>query len=162
MPRYCCNRNAVSAETPFLPAKMSLRRLRGIERSRAAFAAGMPRASISSCINPAAGFVWSFMGSMGVFDSYQGLFVPGPFLQDRLAVAQITFMPALESMDPIRRSASTEAALCAEMNRIEAMTIAEGVKSALSLPERFSWLAPVHPSQSPTPDVRDPKACGRK
>jgi hypothetical protein len=69
-------------------------------------------------------------------------------------------MPADESIAPSRPSASAEAALRAEMARIEAMTIEERVKSALSLPQRFAWLAPVPPSQSPTPDVRDSMARG--
>jgi hypothetical protein len=59
---------------------------------------------------------------------------------------------------PRRRSASAEAALRAEMARIEAMTIEERVKAALSLPERFAWLAPAHPPQGPTPDAPDPSS----
>lgn len=59
---------------------------------------------------------------------------------------------------PRRRSASAEAALQSEMARIEAMTIEERVKAALSLPERFAWLAPAHPQQGPAPDASLPPA----
>jgi|GEM_PF-1468693 len=69
-------------------------------------------------------------------------------------------MPAHKSIAPSRPSASAEAAPRAEMARIEAMSIEERVKSALSLPRRFSCLAPVDPPQSPTPDVRDSMARG--
>lgn len=54
---------------------------------------------------------------------------------------------------PRRRSASAESALRAELARIEAMTIKERVKSALSLPERFAWPAPALPCQAPSPDA---------
>jgi hypothetical protein len=39
------------------------------------------------------------------------------------------------------------------MARIDAMTMEERVKAALSLPERFAWLAPAHPPQGPIPDA---------
>jgi len=42
-----------------------------------------------------------------------------------------------------RRSASSDAALRAEQERVEAMTIEERVKAALSMRERFAWLQPV-------------------
>lgn len=41
-----------------------------------------------------------------------------------------------------RRSASTDAALKAELERIGRMTIEERVKAALSMRERFAWLVP--------------------
>ena len=41
-----------------------------------------------------------------------------------------------------RRSASADAALRAELERIGRMTIEERVKAALSIRERFAWLAP--------------------
>jgi hypothetical protein len=41
-----------------------------------------------------------------------------------------------------RRSASADAALRAELLRIEQMTIEERVKAALSIRERFAWLTP--------------------
>jgi hypothetical protein len=42
-----------------------------------------------------------------------------------------------------RRSASADAALRAEIERVSRMTIEERVKAALSIRERFAWLAPV-------------------
>lgn len=41
-----------------------------------------------------------------------------------------------------RRSACADAALRAELARVEQMTIEERVKAALSIPERFAWLTP--------------------
>jgi len=42
-----------------------------------------------------------------------------------------------------RRSASAEAARHAQQERIDAMSIEERVKAALSMRERFRWLQPV-------------------
>lgn len=42
-----------------------------------------------------------------------------------------------------RRSASEEAALRAEIERVNRMTVEERVKAALTMRERFAWLAPV-------------------
>ena len=42
---------------------------------------------------------------------------------------------------PRRRSACADAALRAELERIGRMTIEERVKAALSIRERFAWLA---------------------
>jgi hypothetical protein len=41
-----------------------------------------------------------------------------------------------------RRSASADAALRAELERIGRMTIEERVKAALSMRDRFAWLVP--------------------
>jgi hypothetical protein len=41
-----------------------------------------------------------------------------------------------------RRSACADAALRAELERVGRMTIEERVKAALSIRERFAWLAP--------------------
>lgn len=46
-----------------------------------------------------------------------------------------------------RRSASADAALKAELERIGRMTIEERVKAALSMRERFAWLAPTTKSR---------------
>jgi len=42
-----------------------------------------------------------------------------------------------------RRSASADSALRAEIERVSRMTIEERIKAALSMRERFVWLAPV-------------------
>jgi hypothetical protein len=63
---------------------------------------------------------------------------------------------------PCRRSASAEAALRAEMARVDAMTIEERVKAVLSLPGRFAWLPPVDSSQNPTADLAVHSARSRK
>ena len=41
-----------------------------------------------------------------------------------------------------RRSASADAALKAELARVEKMTVEERIKVALSIRERFPWLTP--------------------
>ena len=41
-----------------------------------------------------------------------------------------------------RRSASADAALRAEIERVSRMTIEERVKAALSMKEKFTWLPP--------------------
>jgi len=41
-----------------------------------------------------------------------------------------------------RHSACADAALRAEIKRIRGMTIEERIKAALSMRERFAWLAP--------------------
>ncbi len=43
----------------------------------------------------------------------------------------------------LRRSVSAEAARHAQQERIEAISIEEGVEAALSMRERFGWLVPV-------------------
>lgn len=45
-----------------------------------------------------------------------------------------------KSINTRRRSVSAEAALRAQQERIEAMSVEERVKAALSMRERFSWL----------------------
>ena len=70
MPRNCSTRSAVSAETPFLPAKISLSRLRGMPIFRAACAGMIASCSRASATNPAAGFVLR----MGVFTLLQCVF----------------------------------------------------------------------------------------
>ncbi len=45
-----------------------------------------------------------------------------------------------KSINTRRRSGSAEAALRAQQKRIEAMSIKERVRAALSMRERFSWL----------------------
>ena len=42
-----------------------------------------------------------------------------------------------------RRSASADASLRAEIERVDRMTIEERVKAALSMRKRFSWVQPV-------------------
>lgn len=51
-------------------------------------------------------------------------------------------MSEAKSEIPRRRSACADAALRAELERIGRMTIEERVKAALSIRERFAWLAP--------------------
>lgn len=63
-------------------------------------------------------------------------------------------MPSAKSLPTRRRSASADAALRAEIARLTAMTIEERVKAALSLPERFSWLAPAQAPENQAPDAR--------
>jgi hypothetical protein len=41
-----------------------------------------------------------------------------------------------------RRSASADAALAAELERVSAMTIEERIKAALTMKDRFDWLQP--------------------
>ena len=69
IPRLRSSLNAVSAETPFRPAHISLIRLRGIRMSRAAWDAVTFSCSRISPINPAAGLVLS-----------RGIFVMGIML----------------------------------------------------------------------------------
>ena len=47
------------------------------------------------------------------------------------------------SIPPQRRSASADAALRAEIDRVARMTIHERVTAALSMRDRFSWITPV-------------------
>jgi hypothetical protein len=49
-----------------------------------------------------------------------------------------------------RRSASAEAALAAEIARIKEMTIKERVLAALTIRDRFAWLAQPEPKVHPT------------
>ena len=44
---------------------------------------------------------------------------------------------------PRRRSACADSALRAEIDRVKRMTIEERIKAALSIRERFEWLAPL-------------------
>jgi hypothetical protein len=46
-----------------------------------------------------------------------------------------------------RRSASADAALAAELERVSAMTIEERIKAALTMRDRFDWLRPVAESR---------------
>jgi len=46
------------------------------------------------------------------------------------------------SEDAPRRSASANASLAAEMERLRQMTIEERIKAALSMRDRFAWLDP--------------------
>ena len=50
---------------------------------------------------------------------------------------------AKSEMPRRRRSACADAALMAELARVEQMTVEERVKAALSIRERFAWLTPV-------------------
>ena len=49
-----------------------------------------------------------------------------------------------DSEPPIhRRSASSDAALRAEIERVKRMTVEERIKAALTMRDRFDWLLPV-------------------
>ena len=48
-----------------------------------------------------------------------------------------------------RRSASADAALRAEIERLSLMTIEERVTAALTMPARFNWIQPEKKSPSP-------------
>lgn len=51
-----------------------------------------------------------------------------------------------ESSPPRRTSASADAAMLKELERLRKMTIEERVKAALSMGDRFSWLKAKDPS----------------
>lgn len=47
------------------------------------------------------------------------------------------------SFPPLRRSASADAALRVELERVKQMTIRERITAALTIRERFSWISQV-------------------
>lgn len=59
---------------------------------------------------------------------------------------ELPYDKGMPDADPLfpkrRRSASAEAALRAEIARVNRMSIEERVKAALSMKERFSWVTP--------------------
>ncbi len=63
--------------------------------------------------------------------------------------AESSMFGTRESSPPRRISASADAAMLKELERLRKMTIEERVKAALSMGDRFSWLKAKDPSTTP-------------
>jgi hypothetical protein len=82
-----------------------------------------------------------------VFVAYfSDLYMQMSGLAGRRVMGHSVVMPKKGSEMPRRRrSASADAALRAEIERVSRMSIEERIKAALSMRERFAWLPPKNP-----------------